>query len=257
MLQKLDDQNTKLSDEIKHYEEENKLLNEKIEKIKIKEYELEKEYDSFINKAKKEANKILEKAKEDALELIKTLEDKKNNLEIKEHEVAEFKNLARNLGIKNEETLETFEIKVGDQVFVKGWQRNGEVVKIAKDKYEVKVGNFQVSFTKNELGLPKKVNETKPKTVRKPVQTEANKSAAKLECDLRGFRYEEVKDELDRFIDRAYLAGLNQIYIIHGFGTGAVRKAVYEYLNKCPYIKSTRFGGEGEGLNGVTVAYLK
>ena len=257
MLTKLDDQNTKLSDEIKYYEEENKVLTEKIEKIKQREYELEKEYDSFINKAKKEANKILEKAKEDALELIKTLEDKKNNLEIKEHEVAEFKNLARNLGVKEEESLEAFEIKVGDSVFVKGWQRNGEVVKINKDKYEVRVGNFQVSFSKNELGLPKIVKDNKPKIVKKPVKNEPNKSSAKLECDLRGFRYEDVKPELDKFIDQAYLAGLNQIYIIHGFGTGAVRKAVYEYLNKCPYVKSTRFGGEGEGLNGVTVAYLK
>ena len=257
MLTKLDDQNTKLSDEIKYYEEENKVLTEKIEKIKQREYELEKEYDSFINKAKKEANKILEKAKEDALELIKTLEDKKNNLEIKEHEVAEFKNLARNLGVKEEESLEAFEIKVGDSVFVKGWQRNGEVVKINKDKYEVRVGNFQVSFSKNELGLPKIVKDNKPKIVKKPVKNEPNKSSAKLECDLRGFRYEDVKPELDKFIDQAYLAGLNQIYIIHGFGTGAVRKAVYEYLNKCPYVKSKRFGGEGEGLNGVTVAYLK
>ena len=257
MLSKLDDQNTKLSDEIKYYEEENQKLNEKIKEINKKEYELEKEYDSFINKAKKEANKILEKAKEDALKLIKTLEEKKNNLEIKEHELADFKNLARNLGIKDEETLETFEIKVGDSVFVKQWQRNGEVVKINKDKYEVKVGNFQVSFSKNELGLPKIIKDNKPKTVRKPVNSEPNKSSAKLECDLRGFRYEEVKPELDKFIDQAYLAGLNQIYIIHGFGTGAVRKAVYEYIKKCPYIKSTRFGGEGEGLNGVTVAYLK
>ena len=63
--------------------------------------------------------------------------------------------------------------------------------------------------------------------------------------------------ELDRFIDRAYLAGLSQIYVIHGFGTGAVRKACYEFFKKCPHVKETRFGGEGEGLNGVTVVYLK
>ena len=257
MLSKLDDQNTKLSEEIKHYEESNQTLSEKIEKVRQREIELEKEYDLHISKAKKEANKILEKAKEDALELIKALEEKKNSIEIKEHELADFKNIARNLGIKDEESLEVVEIKVGDSVYVKPWQRNGEVIKINKDKYEVKIGNFYVSFTKNELGIAKNIKETKPKTVKKPSTSQPNKSSAKLECDLRGFRYEEVKPELDKFIDQAYLAGLNQIYIIHGFGTGAVRKAVYEYLNKCPYVKSTRFGGEGEGLNGVTVCYLK
>ena len=84
-----------------------------------------------------------------------------------------------------------------------------------------------------------------------------NIRSAKMECDLRGFRYDEVASELDLFIDKAYLAGLKQIYVIHGFGTGAVRKACYEYFKKCPYVKETRFGGEGEGLNGVTVVYLK
>ena len=95
----------------------------------------------------------------------------------------------------------------------------------------------------------------KPK--RKPTIDQPKSHGAKLECDLRGFRYEEVANELDQFIDRAYLAGLSQIYVIHGFGTGAVRKACYEFFKKCPHVKETRFGGEGEGLNGVTVVYLK
>ena len=257
MLSKLDDENTRLSDEIKEYEEKNSLLNKKLEELNAKEEKLTNEYDSYINKAKKDANKILEKAKEDAFKLISDLEDKKKNIELKEHELADLKNIARNLKIEEENTIELSEIKVGDTVFVKPWQRNGVVTKIGKDKYEVKIGNFSVSFTKNELGIAKKTVDNKPKIVKKKVESTPSKSSAKLECDLRGFRYEEVKPELDQFIDRAYLAGLKQIYVIHGFGTGAVRKAVYEYLKKCPYVEKTRFGGEGEGLNGVTVVYLK
>ena len=116
------------------------------------------------------------------------------------------------------------DFKVGDEVFVKGWQRNGKITKINKDKYEVLVGNFTVTFTKNELSVAKTVTKpvTKPKKYNSPGPV---KKEAKLECDLRGFRYEEVAPELDLFIDKAYLAGLSQIYVIHGFGTGAVRKA--------------------------------
>ena len=254
MLSKLDDQNTILSEQIAKYEKENLALNERLAKLQAKELKLEAEYASFINKAKKEANEIIVKAQEDALALISEIEKKHENF--KEHELAELKHQARQLEVIDVDTPTITDFKVGDEVFVKGWQRNGKITKINKDKYEVLVGNFTVTFTKNELSVAKTVTKpvTKPKKYNAPGPV---KKEAKLECDLRGFRYEEVAPELDLFIDKAYLAGLSQIYVIHGFGTGAVRKACYEFFKKCPHVKSTRFGGEGEGLNGVTVVYLK
>lgn len=254
MLSKLDDQNTILSEQIAKYEKENLALNDRLAKLQAKELKLEAEYASFINKAKKEANEIIVKAQEDALALINEIEKKHENF--KEHELAELKHQARQLEVIDVDTPTITDFKVGDEVFVKGWQRNGKITKINKDKYEVLVGNFTVSFTKNELSVAKTVTKpvTKPKKYNSPGPV---KKEAKLECDLRGFRYEEVAPELDLFIDKAYLAGLSQIYVIHGFGTGAVRKACYEFFKKCPHVKSTRFGGEGEGLNGVTVVYLK
>ena len=254
MLSKLDDQNTILSEQIAKYEKENLALNDRLAKLQAKELKLEAEYASFINKAKKEANEIIVKAQEDALALISEIEKKHENF--KEHELAELKHQARQLEVIDVDTPTITDFKVGDEVFVKGWQRNGKITKINKDKYEVLVGNFTVTFTKNELSVAKTVTKpvTKPKKYNAPGPV---KKEAKLECDLRGFRYEEVAPELDLFIDKAYLAGLSQIYVIHGFGTGAVRKACYEFFKKCPHVKSTRFGGEGEGLNGVTVVYLK
>jgi DNA mismatch repair protein MutS2 len=254
MLSKLDDQNSILSEQIAKYEKENLALNDRLAKLQAKELKLEAEYASFINKAKKEANEIIVKAQEDALALISEIEKKHENF--KEHELAELKHQARQLEVIDVDTPTITDFKVGDEVFVKGWQRNGKITKINKDKYEVLVGNFTVTFTKNELSVAKTVTKpvTKPKKYNAPGPV---KKEAKLECDLRGFRYEEVAPELDLFIDKAYLAGLSQIYVIHGFGTGAVRKACYEFFKKCPHVKSTRFGGEGEGLNGVTVVYLK
>ena len=255
MLSKLDDQNTILSEKISFYESENQLLITKINELKEKELKLEQEYNSYIEKAKKEASKIIVEAQNKAQELILEIESKQ--VEYKEHEIAELKYKVRSMEVSNNEESLTFDFKVGDEVYVKGWQRNGRITKINKDRYEVLVGNFTVEFTKNELGIAK--NTTKPTVVtkRKKTANEPKIRSAKLECDLRGFRYEEVAPELDRFIDQAYLAGLSQIYVIHGFGTGAVRKACYEFFKKCPHVKETRFGGEGEGLNGVTVVYLK
>ena len=62
---------------------------------------------------------------------------------------------------------------------------------------------------------------------------------------------------MDQYLDQALLGNLTQVTIIHGFGTGAVRKAVQDYLKNCSFVKSYRYGQEGEGLNGVTVVYLK
>ena len=255
MLSKLDNQNTLLQEQITFYESENKLLIEKVEELRLKEDKLTLEYNSYINKAKKEAKEIILKAQEEALSLIEEIKDKQ--AEIKEHEIATLKHKVRSLDVAGEESIVETTYSVGDEVFVKGWQRNGRITKINKDKYEVLVGNFTVTFAKNELS--KAQNTPKPtQKVKKVKQSEPLKNrSAKLECDLRGFRYEEVALELDRFIDQAYLAGLSQIYVIHGFGTGAVRKACYEFFKKCPHVKETRFGGEGEGLNGVTVVYLK
>lgn len=254
MLNKLDDQNTKLNDQITFFEKENAILNEKVKTLKEKELKLESEYEEFILKAKKEANEILALAQEKANALIKEIESKEN---LKEHELAELKHKTRSLEVELDEKMVAHEFSVGEEVYVKGWQRNGKITKINKNKYSVLVGNFEIEFTKNELGIAKDLPKPKQTIKKKAPESQPNARQAKLECDLRGFRYDEVAPELDLFIDKAYLAGLKQIYVIHGFGTGAVRKACYEYFKKCPYVKETRFGGEGEGLNGVTVVYLK
>ena len=77
-----------------------------------------------------------------------------------------------------------------------------------------------------------------------------------MTLDLRGYRFEEVKDTTEKFLDTASLNGIFQVIIIHGFGTGAVKKAVMATLKNSPYVKSHRPGVEGEGLNGVTVVTL-
>ena len=74
---------------------------------------------------------------------------------------------------------------------------------------------------------------------------------------FRSVHFDEVKDAMDQAVDSSLLSGLETMRIIHGFGSGAVRKAVYDYIKSSPYIKSHRFGGEGEGLNGVTIISLK
>jgi DNA mismatch repair protein MutS2 len=74
--------------------------------------------------------------------------------------------------------------------------------------------------------------------------------------DLRGAKVQEALEVLDRYLDDASLAGLDQATIIHGLGTGALRDAVRDHASGHPLVKSWRAGGRGEGGDGATVVAL-
>jgi len=77
------------------------------------------------------------------------------------------------------------------------------------------------------------------------------------ELNLIGQRVDDALEESDKFLDRALLEGKQAVRIIHGFGTGALRKAIREHLRKHPAVKSWRPGNESEGGDGATVAVLE
>ena len=79
----------------------------------------------------------------------------------------------------------------------------------------------------------------------------------KMELDIRGCACDDGVYQLDQFIDQAVMSNISTIYIIHGKGTGLLRKAVQQRLKTHPSIKSFRLGVYGEGEDGVTVAELK
>ena len=102
----------------------------------------------------------------------------------------------------------------------------------------------------------KKKNNKKPETLALQVSPE-KLEAAKAELDIRGMTAGEALAEVDNFLDAALMGKLETARIIHGKGTGALRKAVREHLKKSRYVKEFRPGVYGEGEDGVTVVTLK
>ena len=234
--------------------EQERARNEKMELRKAKEALL-REQDEMLAKIRDKEEKKWEDLKEEVRELIRSLQNRK---ELSNPELATLKYQLNQALPDQASPLFEDDLNIGDEVFILPYQQQGTIKDIKNDQYRVVFGKFDLLFTASDLR--KDQTRVKPKKEIRKVSTETTPTIEKrgnFELDLRGFRFEEVKEAMDQAIDQAMLSNLHQIRIIHGFGSGAVRKAVYNYIKQSPYIESSRFGGEGEGLNGVTIITLK
>ncbi len=103
-----------------------------------------------------------------------------------------------------------------------------------------------------------KLQVEKPKEPKQTIQiVNLARTETSLELDLRGQTVDDALMRVDKYLDDASVAGLPQVHLIHGKGTGALRTAVRDYLKSHPSVKSYRFGGPAEGGTGVTVVELK
>jgi DNA mismatch repair protein MutS2 len=147
------------------------------------------------------------------------------------------------------------ELAVGDAVWVAGLGREGQVLALLGDEAEVQIGSFRAKVPLGELEL----KERKLRRVEwepEVTVTTARPLEVGLELNLRGLRVEEAMPRLDKYLDDAYLAGLPKVRIVHGKGTGTLRRLVREALGKHPLIASFRPGDRYEGGDGVTIAEL-
>ena len=129
------------------------------------------------------------------------------------------------------------------------------VAEIKGKDVTLQVGNITTKAKISDLKLVSNRQAKKEGGYRHKSDT-AHKSL-KMEIDLRGQNVEEASLELDRFIDDAVLAGLSEVTIIHGKGTGALRAGIHTYLKRHKNVAKFRLGTFGEGEMGVTVVTLK
>lgn len=258
--------------------EANKIEAEKyrieVEKLKedlAREKEKTKESrEKTLQKAKEEARNILKAAKEDADSIIEGLKslsieiEKENNRKIQEAretlgtklKEAEKKASPSIFNIKSRKPPKN--LKVGETVEVITFNQKGVVLEEPDENQNVKVqvGIMKISTHISTLRRAESEEIRKVHGSTKNILSSKSRSV-KAEIDLRGKNLDEAFLELDKYLDDAYMAGLKEISIIHGKGTGVLRDGIQGYLKSHRHVKARRLGKYGEGGDGVTIVEIK
>ena len=151
-------------------------------------------------------------------------------------------------------------LKVGDTVLIFDIDKQATVLQLpegSSGNVLVQAGIIQTRVSLSNLRLVQEKKEKAPRRTLTRNVTGRAQAKVVTELDLRGQTIEEAIMNVDRFIDSAVLTGIEQLTIIHGKGTGALRTAVQQHLKHHPSVKSYRLGVFGEGEAGVTIAELK
>ncbi|QQK77168.1 endonuclease MutS2 [Salicibibacter cibarius] len=227
--------------------------------------ELQNRKQSIYEEAEEKAKAEVGKAKEEAEAIVADLRRlQQEGHAVKEHELIEARKgledappqlTKKQQQVKRKaQTVATYE--PGEEVFVPRFNQGGHIVETSgKDEYSVQLGIMKMTLKADDL---EKTAQPKPEKAGKSVTRVSGRSShVKPELDLRGQRYENAMTEVEKYLDEVVLAGYGRVHIIHGKGTGALRKGVKELLAKHPSVKNTRDGGMNEGGIGNTVVELK
>ncbi|MBK1809231.1 endonuclease MutS2 [Clostridium sp. YIM B02505] len=237
------------------------------EKYEVKLENLEKTRENAFGEARREAKQILREAKEEADQILKNmrelerlgydsdarrkLEEQRSKLRDKLDKTETVINKAEK---DNGETIEV--VKPGMEAFLPSLNQKVIILTMPDSKGDVQVeaGIMKVNVKLKDLRKSKETKEAKKK-VRREVNINTKSVASSV--DLRGLDAEEACYNADKYLDEAYMGGLGEVSLIHGKGTGILRKSINDMLKSHPHVKSYRLGEYGEGGTGVTVVQLK
>ncbi len=241
LRKELEEQNNKMKETLKEQNKELNLIKE--EKKKLEEHFSEQK-EELLQKAKEEVELMMESFKSkkehklhEVIEMKKKIDDKLNN----EEEI--------------EEDIDTSIFKVNDYVLHKETSQKGTIKSINRDS--------ALLILDSGLTLKVKLTTLRPekKIVKKTVDTftsysKLNKSVS-LELNVIGLTVSEAIPAVAKYLDDARTVHFHSVRIVHGCGTGTLRKAIHDYLKKQPFVEDFRLGGMGEGGVGATVVKIK
>ena len=274
-------ENLKFEDLIRDLQEKSILANRdarEAKKIKIEAEEIKKKYEEKVRRldevrdkaysdARIEARNIISKAKDEADEILKAMreleklgisqggrarleEERKKLKDSLEKKEASLYKEKENKG----ESID--KVVLGMDAYLPSLNQNVIIISMPDSRGEVQVeaGIMKINVKLKDL---RKLNNPSTKKEKKKRELNLNLKSIESTIDLRGMDSEEACYKVDKYLDEAYMANLGEVTIVHGKGTGVLRKAINNMLKRHPHVKNYRLGEYGEGGDGVTIAVLK
>jgi DNA mismatch repair protein MutS2 len=265
-----------LKDELKN--QQSRLQEERVQMLTEQE-KLELDRKQWLDRAKRESESIVRATRLEAEQLIvemrNLIEQQKNTAaNIKAHQISDLKH--RLQGMENsfyeqssdqsttERILEdNAAIEVGDEVRILTLGQKGIVVEVVNpQELVVQIGSMKSRVKRknvDKLRSVKQIQQSPAKTSGQHVLTLTRErgQSVQLELDVRGQSLDDALMAVDQYLSEVVLAGFSHVFIIHGVGTGVLRKGIQQHLKSHRAVKSHRPGRYGEGDLGVTVVELK
>lgn len=236
-----------------------------------KQEKLEEQRDRIIREANEKANAILREAKEVADETIRNFHKfGKENISAAEMEKErerlrkKIKDTSASASLKTNKPKKTYkpsDFKLGESVKVLSMNLTGTIGSLpdARGNVTVQMGILRSQVNISDLEIIEEVSPYAPKRMNRTAKSKIKMSKSlsiSPEINLLGKTVDEAVAELDKYLDDALLSHLNSVRVVHGKGTGALRKGIHEYLRRQKHVKSYRLAEFGEGDAGVTIVEL-
>ncbi|MEI8128964.1 MAG: endonuclease MutS2 [bacterium] len=267
VVEKLQQTQQELAQNLKTAEELREIALDSKNKYEKMLSELKKDKKNTVKIIKNKLESELEITKSEIKEILNELRQEKSE-KIARRSYSRLAKLEKNVRdeLNKSDESEKYEelnwenVQIGNKVLLKELYQAVTVLSLPdkNDNIFVQMGLIKTKIKKDKLAL---YNE---KLVSKPVLRFQQKPSFELQkrdmsntLDLRGNRVEEALDSLEFFLDKASLANLTPVYIIHGHGTGALKNAIQDFLSTSPYVAKYRFGEAAEGGDGVSVVDIK
>lgn len=228
-----------------------------LEQLKAKEVKLKSKYEKLSSDFENKRERLLTELQSQSQRIVKEWKEDRISRKQAQKELAAMRSkLARNSTTTPDKPTFSFsEIKQGMQIHYSAWGKTGTVVEINDRKKQAKIEvNGVAMWVKAEHLGPA---ETKRIQNNAHVLNTSASDGKTLELDIRGHRADEAIAEVERFLDNALLRGAGNVEIIHGKGTGALRREVHEFLKSYPAIDGFKLANEDRGGDGMTQVTLK
>jgi len=247
----------------KEVEELKKSLEEKEAKLREELSKLEQTKEETITRYREKYRQKLLEIEREGRELIAEIKEK-----IKENEAKLLPQILEDTREKTKKFAKKFEMpkeklapykpQVGEIVELTDLGQKAVVLEVGENAAVVRAGILKVTVSFDKIKPTKNpVEEQKLNPIKRANLELTTKQNFSLELDIRGMNTLEAEPVVQKYLDSAYLAGVDKVRIIHGKGTGTLKKFLWDYLRELPFVKKFIFAPQNQGGDGATEVYLK